>query len=59
MRFGKSADPELDLNYQLGLFMDLAHTRPSSACAAGQLRGECCLACPPLFPKLLKGPDGS
>jgi hypothetical protein len=23
MRFGKSEDPELDLNYQLGLFMDM------------------------------------
>jgi hypothetical protein len=54
MSFGKSADPELDLNYQLGLFMDLAHTRPSSACAATQLRGKRCLTCPPLFPKLLK-----
>jgi hypothetical protein len=40
MRFGKSADPELDLNYQLGLFMDLALTWPSSACAAKQLRGK-------------------
>ena len=59
MRFGKSANPELDLSYQLGLFMDLAHTRPSSACAAEQLRGKRCLACPPLFPKLTKGPGGS
>ncbi len=28
MRFGKSADPALDINYQLGLFMDLAGTNP-------------------------------
>jgi hypothetical protein len=52
MHFGKFADPELDLNYQLGLFMDLAHTRPSSACAADQLRGKRCLTCARLFPKL-------
>ena len=38
---------ELDLNYQLGLFMDLVHTRPSPTCAAGQLRGKRCLSCPP------------
>ncbi len=59
MRFGKSADPELDLNYQLGLLMDLAHTRPSPACAADRLRGKRCLACAPRFPKLVKGPGGS
>ena len=59
MRFGKSADPELDLNFQLGLFMDLAGTRPSPACAAHQLRGKRCLTCPPLFPKLQKGPGGA
>jgi hypothetical protein len=61
MRFGKSAYPELDLNYQLGLFMDLAHTLPSSACAANQLQvpGKRCLTCAPLFPKLVKGPGGS
>jgi hypothetical protein len=58
MRFGKSADPELDLDYQLGLFMDLALTRPSSACVADQLRGKRCLTCAPLFPKLAKGPGG-
>ncbi len=61
MRFGKSADPELDLNYQLGLFMDLALARPSLACAADQLRGKRCLTrtCAPLFPKLVKGSGGS
>ncbi len=62
MRFGKSADPELDLNYQLGclgLLMDLAHNQPSPACAADRHRGKRCLACAPRFPKLVKGPGGS
>ncbi len=43
MHFGKSADPALDLDYQLGLFMDMAHTRPSDSCAVGQLREKRCL----------------
>ena len=59
MRFGKSVDPELDLNYQLGLFMDLAGTRPSTTCAARQLCGKGCRSCFPLFPKLTKGPGNS
>ena len=56
MRFGKSADPELDINYQLGLFMDIAGTRPSKACSAATRRGRRCTACFPLFPKLVRGP---
>jgi hypothetical protein len=59
MRFGKSADPALDINHQLGLFMDLAGTRPSPACAGESLRGKRCLVCAPLFPKLVKGPGSS
>jgi hypothetical protein len=59
MRFGKSADPALDINHQLGLFMDLAGTRPSPACAGDRLRGKRCLVCAPLFPKLAKGPGSS
>ena len=59
MRFGKSADPALDINHQLGLFMDLAGTRPSPACAGDRLRGKRCLVCAPLFPKLVKGPGSS
>ena len=59
MRFGKSADPELDLNFQHGLFMDLAGTRPRTHCQAEALKGKQCLCCHPLFPKLLKRADGS
>ena len=59
MRFGKAADPSLDLNYQLGLFMDLAGTRPSKRCRRHTLRGKRCPDCFPLFPKLVKGPNGS
>ena len=59
MRFGKSADPALDINHQLGLFMDLAGTRPSPACAGDHLRGKRCLVCAPLFPKFAKGPGNS
>ena len=59
MRFGKSQDPELDINYQLGLFMDLAGTRPNTACDAASNRGKRCRHCLPLFPKLLKGAGGA
>ena len=63
MCFGKSTDPraELDLNYQLGLFMDMAHTRPATTCAAKQpeLCGKGCRNCLPLFPKFIKGPGDS
>ena len=56
MRFGKSSDPQLDINYQLGLFMDMANTRPSTACTARSRPGRRCTSCPPLFPKLVHGP---
>ena len=56
MRFGKSDDPDLDINHQLGLFMDLTGTRPSKACTALSRPGRRCTACPPLFPKLVRGP---
>jgi hypothetical protein len=32
MRFGKSRDPELDINHQLGLLMNNLGTRPSTRC---------------------------
>ena len=56
MRFGKSIDPQLDINHQLGLFMDMAGTRPRTHCQAAALKGKKCLTCPPLFPKLVSGP---
>ena len=59
MRFGKASDPELDIVYQLGLFMDSAGTRPRTHCAAANLKGKKCLVCPPLFPKLSKGVGNS
>jgi hypothetical protein len=58
MRFGKAENPELDLNYQLGLFMDMAGTRPSTACTRATHPGKRC-KCPPLFPKFIRGPDGT
>jgi hypothetical protein len=57
MRFGVATDPQLDINYQLGLFMDIAGTRPRSNC--NRRKGKRCTVCPPLFPKLVKGPGGS
>ena len=59
MRFGKSVHPELDINFQLGLFMDTVHSRPRTHCDSESLRGKRCLTCLPLFPKLVKCPDGS
>ena len=53
MCFGMSVDPGLDINHQLGLFMD----RPTTACTALTCPGRRCTACPPLFPKLVR--DGS
>ena len=32
MRFGKSVQPDLDINFQLGLLMDLLGTRPRPGC---------------------------
>jgi len=57
MRFGVATDPQLDINYQLGLFMDMAGTRPRTDC--NRRPGKKCTVCPPLFPKLAKGPGGS
>jgi hypothetical protein len=57
MRFGTSLDPQLDINFQLGLFMDLAGTRPRTNC--NRRPGKRCTACPPLFPKLVRGPCGA
>ena len=57
MRFGVATEPQLDINYQLGLFMGLAGTRPSKNC--NRSSGKRCTVCPPLFPKLVKGPNGS
>ena len=57
MRFGVATDDQLDINYQLGLFMDLAGTRPRTNC--NRRPGKRCTVCPPLFPRLVKGPNGS
>jgi hypothetical protein len=37
IRFGKSRDPELDINHQLGLFMDRA-VRPGGFGTCGELK---------------------
>ncbi len=52
MRFGKSVDPALDINHQLGLFMDMLGARPKPGCLKGARPGKRCTVCPPLFPKL-------
>ena len=52
MRFGKSAHPDLDINFQLGLLMDLLGTRPRPGCTKSTRPGRRCPVCPPLFPKL-------
>ena len=57
MRFGVSTDPALDIPFQLGLFMDLAGTRPRTDCNG--TRKKRCTVCPPMFPKLVKGPSGT
>ena len=56
MRFGCSVDPALDLVYQLGLFMDMAGTRPRDGCVKRGGPHARCPVCPPLFPKLQRGP---
>ena len=48
MRFGRAADPALDINHQLGLFMDLAGTRPRPGCTKSSRPGAQCPVCPPL-----------
>ncbi len=55
MRFG--TDPQLDLLFQLGLFMDIAGTRPRTNCNGRP--NKRCTVCPPLFPKLTRGPGGT
>ena len=57
MRFGVSSDPALDINFQLGLFMDLAGTRPRTNCNG--TRKKKCTVCPYLFPKMVKGASGA
>jgi hypothetical protein len=59
MRFGKSLDPELDINHQLGLLMDTLGTRPSTLCLGDANRGRRCKHCQPLFPRLNKDPLGN
>jgi len=59
MRFGRSVDPQLDLVYQMGLFMDLAGTRPRAGCTKRARPHAFCPVCPPLFPKLQNGPSGT
>ena len=46
-RFGKSIDQQLDINHQLGLFMDHANTRPSKSCTARSRVGRRCTSCLP------------
>ena len=52
MRFGKSIDPDLDINFQLELLMDKLGTRPKPGCTKATRPGRRCPVCPPLFPKL-------
>jgi hypothetical protein len=59
MRIGKSVDPELDINHQLGLFTDMAGTCPKPYCIGLGLQGKKYRACSPLFPKFRKGPGGN
>ena len=59
MRFGVSLDPQLDLPFQLGCFMDAAGTRPRSNCTKAARPGARCLVCPPLFPKLSRNAGGA
>ncbi len=40
MRFGVSADPDLDLPFQLCLFMDLTCTHPSTNWKLSAMAGE-------------------
>ncbi len=59
LRFGKSADPELDVNHQMGLYMDELNIRPLTTCSK-PTRPHARCKCPPLFPRLVtdsrKGP---
>ena len=55
MRFGRSADHDLDLVFQMGLFMDLAVTRPRPVSMKRARPHATCTVCPPLFPKFQNG----
>ena len=46
MSFGRSRDPALDLVYQMGLFMDLAGTRPRPDCVKRARPHASCPVCP-------------
>ena len=52
MRFGKSADPELDMNFQMGLYMDRLDIRPLATCTKAEKPHARC-KCSPLFPRLV------
>jgi hypothetical protein len=52
MRFRVSTDPQLDLLFQLGLFMDIAGTRPRTNCNGRP--NKRCTVCPPLFPIIFR-----
>jgi hypothetical protein len=52
MRFGKSLDPELDVNHQMGMLMDMLGTRPLATCTKKDKPHARC-KCPPLFPRLV------
>jgi hypothetical protein len=52
MRFGKSVDPELDVNHQVGMLMDMLGTRPLTSCTKVEKPHARC-QCPPLFPRLV------
>ena len=55
MRFGCFVDPALDMVYQMGLFMDLAGTRPRAGCTKRTRPHALCPVCHPLFPKFQNG----
>jgi hypothetical protein len=52
MRFGKSTDPALDINHQVGLYMDRLGIRPLTTCTKTERPHARC-KCPPLFPRLV------
>ncbi len=51
MRFGKSANPDLDVSHQMGLYMDQLDIRPLTTCTK-PARPHARCKCPPLFPRL-------
>lgn len=59
MRFGRAADSELDLVYQMGLFFDMAGIRPRPGCTKAARPHALCPVCPPAFPKFQRGPGGT